>query len=319
MEPILDIPARLYKYRKFGDQLLNMLIADVIYFADPRTFNDPLDSKPTFHADLDVDDLKTVLMRLTEQRLTDEMSAAAQFLKLRGLNAAGRIAKLSRAHIEGLLADISYNATDPDYDFDNPEQLLLGQAIKEELLRRYNKGIFSLAEQVDCPLMWSHYGDQHHGICLGYSVPSDVRHNIHQIKYGGSRLVMASSVASMLNNHDEARREVDEAVLLRKAEPWAYEREWRLIDSQGEQPCRLELEEVVFGLRCPTAVRFAVLKALEGRTREVEFHEIREQHDRFTLVKSPMETDEMCAYYPRRHRGALEAFETIDMTSFDTE
>lgn len=70
----------------------------------------------------------------------------------------------------------------------------------------------------------------------------------------------------MLNGDDVARRRVDEAVLLKKAKPWAYEREWRLIGPRSEQNSPLELEEAVFGMRCPVSVIYATVRALENRS-----------------------------------------------------
>ena len=86
----------------------------------------------------------------------------------------------------------------------------------EELLRRYDKGVFSLAQRVTCPFMWSHYGGQHRGLCFGYSIPAEASADSQKIRYGGSRLVQASDVAAMLDGDDDARNRVDEAVLLKK-------------------------------------------------------------------------------------------------------
>ena len=164
--------------------------------------------------------------------------------------------------------------------------------------------------------MWSHYGDQHRGLCLGHSVPDDNAHDVHEIEYGGSRFVQAKDVDLMLSGDQEARQRVDEAVLLRKARPWAYEREWRLLGPRGEQNSPLELEEVVFGLRCSSAVRFTIIQALARRERPVRFYEIREQHGRFPLVKRIVDTDELMAERPHRnHRRheILRAFEGVDI------
>lgn len=56
-----------------------------------------------------------------------------------------------------------------------------------------------------------------------YSVPGSAATNLHKITYGGSRLIEASTVAAMLDGDDDARRQVDEAVLTRKAIDWRYE------------------------------------------------------------------------------------------------
>lgn len=160
--------------------------------------------------------------------------------------------------------------------------------------------------------MWSHYGDQHRGICLGYSVPDDAAGDIHKMKYGGSRLVQAGDVSLMLGGDQSARQRLDEAVLLKKAVPWAYEREWRLIGRRGKRGSPLELEEVVFGMRCSSVVMFTVIRALAGRDRPVRFYEIRGQHGRFLLDKRVADTDELLATLPRRSRRIHEIFAAFD-------
>lgn len=311
-------PKRLYKYRSFSDLTLGMLVEDMVFFADPTTFNDPLDTRPTLDTDIPNAALGEILTRLIEDRASAEMSAAAKTIHYNGPKTLDHIARQSRKTAENLLADIRYNANNPAYEAEDPERMLLGVYVEEELLRRYDRGVFSLAERANCPLMWSHYGDQHHGICLGYSVPEDAAGDLHKMKYGGSRLVQASDVSAMLNGDETARRRVDEAVLLKKARPWAYEREWRLLGTRGAQHSPLELEEVVFGMRCPSAVMFGVIQALAGRDRPVRFFEIRGQHGRFLLHKRVTDTDELLATHPRRYRRIHEifrAFEGVDTSS----
>lgn len=305
-------PHRLYKYRRFSALTLGMIVEDTIFFADPTTFNDPLDTKPTLDTDIPSAALEVILTQLIEERTRAELSAAAKTIRYRGPKTLDHIARESRKAAERLLADIRYDATDPDYEVDDPEQFLLGHYVQEELLRRYNKGVFSLAERANCPLMWSHYGDQHRGICLGYSVPGDVAGDTHKIRYGGSRLVQASDVSAMLGGDQAAHRRVDEAVLLKKARPWAYEREWRLLGSRGEHHSPLELEEVIFGMRCSSAVMYTVIQALAGRDRPVRFYEIRGQHGRFLLDKRVADTGELLAMLPRRNRGIHEIFSDLE-------
>ena len=93
---------------------------------------------------------------------------------------------------------------------------------------------------------------------------ADAQEAVRRVRYDGSRLIEASKVAAMLERDEDALREVDEAVLLRKAESWAYEREWRLLGSRGINGSPLELEEVVFGMRCEQAVKYGVMKALSS-------------------------------------------------------
>lgn len=305
-----NLPRRLYKYRAFSNRVLDMLVEDELYYANPSDFNDPLDSRPTLAADLDVNQLEELLSRLVEQRTKAEMSAAAKAIKYRGPRTIDHIARHSRSKAAQLVREVEYAAGNPIYEVQDPHRFLLSRYLEVELLRRYDRGIVSFGSRATCPLMWSHYGDQHRGICAGYSVPADARDSIHKIDYGGSRNVNASDVAVM-DTDTAARRRVDDAVLLRKAASWRYEREWRLIGTRGSQPSPLELEEVVFGIRCQSTVKYAIVKALENRRRPIKFYEMREVPGTFELQKNAHDIDELAASLPRRSRDALEAFDDL--------
>lgn len=309
-----SIPKRLFKYRAFNNLTLDMIIADNLYYADPSTFNDPLDSRPSLNADLPASDLERALRELVERRVSAEMKAAAKTIRYKGPKTLDHIGGLSRLQADQVISEVSYNATDPSYEMEDPHQFLLGHYLERELLLRYDKGIVSLAERANCPLMWSHYGDQHHGVCIGYSVPSDVHDDLHKVKYGGKRLVDASKVLAILDGDRSARRHVDEAVLLRKAASWRYEREWRLIGQRGLRDSPLELEEVIFGMRCKEAVKYAVITALDDRRPPVRFYEMHEIQGTFNLKKFPLDDGEMRAFFPRRSRDIHEAFQSIAAT-----
>lgn len=311
MVGIRQLPRRLYKYRAFSNLTLNMLIADNLFFAEPSTFNDPLDTRPSVKADLGAEDLERILAQLIERRIKSEMTAAAKTIKYRGPKTVDHIARLSRQHAEDLIVNIKYDATDPEYDAPDRLQFLLARNIEYELLRQYEKGIVSFGERANCVLMWSHYGDQHKGVCIGYSIPADAAGNLYKVSYGGRRVVEASAIAAMLDGDELARRSVDKAVLLKKANDWSYEREWRLIGERGLQNSNLELEEVIFGVRCDSAVKYAVFKALEDRERSVKFYEMGERPATFGLTKVALETGELTSHYPRRFRSVYEDFKPV--------
>ena len=309
MEKHKTIPKRLYRYQKFGVRTLGMLVRDNLYYSNPSTFNDPLDTRPSIAADLDNGKLEKIVCALVQERTSAEMTAASMTMKVKGAKTTHHIRRRSRYEAEWVLAEIEYNAQNSDYDLQEHKRSLLRYRIELELLQRYEKGIVALAERADCPLMWSHYGDQHGGICIGYSVPTDTVDNVHKVNYDGSRQVNASLVAAMLAESDDARMRVDEAVLLRKAESWHYEQEWRLVGSRGLQNSRLELEEVVFGLKCEAVGKYIAMKALEGREYPVEFYEIREEFATFNLKKHALSyDDELFAHFPRRYLAILELF-----------
>lgn len=306
-------PRRLYKYRAFSDRTLSMLISDELYFADPSTFNDPLDTKPTVVPDLNPDQLERILQDLVQRRVRAEMTAAAKTLRYSGLKTIAHIDEKAVRQAAALIAEAKYEATHPDFDGVDGHTLILANYIQSELLRRYERGIVSLGERATCPLMWSHYGDQHRGVCIGYSVPGGIEGSLLKVKYGGDRAVRTSLVESMLQDNPEAGGNLDAAVLGVKARSWSYEREWRLIDKRGVRDSSLELEEIIFGIRCQVDVKFAVARALLDRKRPIKLYEMIAMPGTFHLRKVRLETDEMFAMLPRRARDILDDFEDLDL------
>lgn len=302
-------PNRVYKYRAFSHHTLDMLVEDRLYFADPSTFNDPLDTKPRLDPDIDNPALERVLELLVVQRVEAELKAAAKTIRYKGTKTLEHIARQSQSAFKRRLEDLRYHATNPEITAADPLQLLLAAEVEAELLRRYDKGIVALGARADCPLMWSHYGDQHNGICIGYSIPADA--SVHRVRYDAEPLVKASLVEAMLDGEAGAQGQVDEAVLLRKAPAWKYENEWRLIGNRGAQDNPLELSEVVFGLRCPAAVQFTVFRALEKRQQSLDFSTIYRRAGTFDLVKTALDTDELCVSLPRRSRDVLDWFSDV--------
>ena len=322
MESERRLPDRLYKYRALTARTLDMVVGDRLHFADPSTFNDPMDSRPSLQNDVDGFELARILWMLIEQRTVAEMRAAARAMKLKGPETTNWIETHSGGEADQLLADIAdkaFGTSGPDYESEIELRKKLPYRIELELLRRYEKGIVSLGERDDCPLMWSHYGDQHRGICIGFSIPVRSAGAVQKVDYSGRRLVKASDVAAMLDGNDEAHASVDKSVLLTKAKNWSYEREWRLIGRQGTQGSPLELEEIIFGTECKPSAKYTVVKALEERPRSAKFYEMCEQHGTFDLKKRELSrNEELFVRHPRRHLSSVEAFKPVDTPSRTT-
>src|SRR3546814_16852255 len=63
--------------------------------------------------------------------------------------------------------------------------------LRHEVAKR---GILSLAERWNCPLMWSHYAQQHEGVCLEFSTPENVARNLLRVRYGDDRSIPLSEL-----------------------------------------------------------------------------------------------------------------------------
>ncbi len=300
----MKTPTRVYKYRTFSSWTLQLMVEDRLWFADPSTFNDPLDVQPTVYEDISSTELERILRKMVERRVGGELHATARAIRQSGAAPLDHIAELARKSADDLLAQARYRIASLDRPDGDEARDLLGGYVLQEVLHRYDHGIVSMATRANCPLMWSHYGDQHNGVCIGYSVPESVR--LAPVAYGGSRSIKASLIRDMVDGDPAATRAVDDAVLLTKAGDWRYEREWRLIGDMGLQDCPLEMEELVFGLRCPPIVRFSLATALANRKPAIKLYEIQQKRDSFVLRKVRTKVDDLLAAWPRRARSALE-------------
>jgi Protein of unknown function (DUF2971) len=287
------------------------LCHDKLYFVNPAEFNDPLDCKPTVESDSDKRTLRAILTELIKRRVAAETLGALRKARLQGEKAEAHAHRSGENVARQGLANISYNATNLDLEVseEGAECRLLTSEIQRELLNHYERGVCCFSAAVDNPLLWSHYGDQHRGVCIGYGLARVPKPILHKVIYGGSRTVKTSLVArALLENDPEARNHLDRDVLLRKAPSWRYEREWRLLGKRGAQDSCLELVDVTFGLRCPEALKYALISALEPRAATVKFFEMDELHGSFKLKRAEVETGELHTYFPKTAMSGEEIF-----------
>ena len=96
--------------------------------------------------------------------------------------------------------------------------------------------------------MWSHYADNHEGICVEYDLkllqtdPFGICKHLFPIIYGDVRPINRN-IHSLIDSHDALKKAIDEhyvydgdellddilAMFLTKGTEWEYEREWRII------------------------------------------------------------------------------------------
>ncbi len=304
-------PKNLFKYLSFSDRLLQQLCYDQVYFADPVSFNDPLDCLPVVEADLAAVDLEALLAQLVLNRSAKEIDAAMKKLRLRGEKAMARREKLTDTEVRRLIGNINYHATNPDLN--DPQTYIcnaLSREIERELRGAHETGVFCLSAKFDSPLMWSHYADQHRGVCVEYGVSSLAAKKLHPVAYGDSRKVKASQIRNwILNDDSDAQQTIDKISLLTKSKEWAYEREWRLLGPVGLNYSPISLKSVIFGMRCPQVIRYTIVRALEGRA-DIKFWEIAQPSDHFKLKRVRLNIEEMKAGLP--YCSVVDEFENLD-------
>ncbi len=300
-----------YKYRGFSSTTLDSLCQDKIYFANPGSFNDPLDCHPTLECDSSNEDLRQLVSFLLQRRINNEITTNLEQARLKGEKAEHHAQDIARSIVIDRLNSIAYHATNPEYELeiDEAESGLLVQEAEDELLRYFERGICCFSSSYSNPLLWSHYGDQHQGLCIGYSTDRNPVPELKEVLYGGDRNIKTSTLVNAFLNEDSiAQSDLDRDVLLRKAAGWRYEREWRLIGKQGLQSSPLLLTEVTFGLRCSDSIMHSVVKALAGRDNDIKFYEMYVVRGSYELRRRDLDIDELNSFLPNTAKSGVEMF-----------
>jgi len=165
--------------------------------------------------------------------------------------------------------------------------------IKTELVVSRNVGVLSLAEDKDCPLMWAHYADDHQGFCCGYKLSDNPQqfsseYNIKAVDYEGNRTVFTSQILQLVQDFEDVKGAINNAIYYVKAKKWEYENEYRMIGKPGLQKSPFILDSVYFGLRCKESVKFSIMSALANRDSTVQFYQMTEVKGNFDLKPEPI-------------------------------
>lgn len=276
-------PKSLYKYRSFSIRTLRLLALAEIYYSDPTDFNDPLDCNPTIEIDLERPDLVKLFARMRNARL----------------RRAGKTSEEARATARDDYDQIFYNATEdghPDRDSSANKYLLrlIADEIRGDLAAEMKShGVLSLSARWNNPLLWSHYANEHRGLCIEYDT-DDVRHpGLRAVTYGGARAIKASALLQWKVTKDQAAaKAIFDTYFLTKASDWRYEKEWRDIrDSIGVNDTSYRVKSVTFGLRCDSAVVTAVIMLFEGHD-SVKFYRVYPRDDKFSLNRYLIDANE---------------------------
>ncbi len=161
-----------------------------------------------------------------------------------------------------------------------------------EMRDQYHKGlegyrICSFSDNATHPLLWSHYSDSHRGFCLKFDASTDI--------FGPAMKVMYQKEYPSIDI-----AELDDDLHLRlsvltKAQFWAYEREYRLVSMEPNQPWALAVNDhvfhfpadlltgVIFGCQMPQA-DVDLIRAWSGdRAAEIQYRRMVKSATSFAL------------------------------------
>lgn len=154
------------------------------------------------------------------------------------------------------------------HDLNDPFELLCAKLPNKELRRAFKQikdklhsriGVICFSTDWSSSVMWSHYGDKHRGVCLGFDVPDEFAIRINYVKTRDAAAVEAQA------SRTRPTPEFAHKLMTTKHESWAYEGERRLY--VGLEECdpqsglyfydfgpNLKLKEVILGPRCETTL-----------------------------------------------------------------
>jgi hypothetical protein len=189
----------LYKYLSVNSlSFKSILEKQEVYFAAPSELNDPFEFKP--------------------QYLFPSKTKLKQHLLKRGAKRKNLKALIPRA-----IEDLQYNK----------QSTKLGMEMLNE-----NSGVLCMTPHHDNLLMWSHYGDSHKGVCIGFDInlPFDnIFGNGYEVEYKDEYpTICLTEIDMMLAAHMEGSNldKYDNIITqhaFTKAKTWNYEDEIRFL------------------------------------------------------------------------------------------
>lgn len=238
----------LYKYMPWNDFTRISIEEGNFWFSSPAKFNDPIDCGIS----LNTIGNTPLLTSLIATGFSDIGKATGMAIKDPSQNSsiANSIQQLASKFIrntEKLGSELS------EANLDH----VAGADLKDRLT---SAGILSLSELEDNILMWSHYAQQHQGICVEFRRTSS---NIlgapdYTLPVRYSIKAPTIDAISYRTAEPEERNEIELSLVLTKAADWTYEREWRIIKhgcANSTQPLGCKIESIILGLRSEEATR----------------------------------------------------------------
>lgn len=267
------LPKKLYKYAGFNGYSLKTLTEAENFYCNPKIFNDPLDCSPTINWDIEIPDMEELLRILLKKYLGEnEVDARMMTNRLHAQDYEGENNYSYETFYKAIIvSDISY---------------FLPQDVEKV-------GVLALSANWNSPLMWSHYADQHRGICIEYDT-TDLEHpNIGPVNYGGPRSINASDILAWKRDGSRSAKErIHKVWFFSKASQWRYENEWRDINStSGSYFTRFRMTGILFGLRCQPPVITSIVRLLHDK--QVTFKSIDVSNNSFKLTRKAVDTEDI--------------------------
>lgn len=281
----------LYKYRTDTKNTENIIKDKKVWFANPKTLNDPLECS-----------IQEISEKSISKFCDEERQEHLQGLVMAYIMTPPNelILGVSKETVKKLLDRIGlekniknkyklYSNFIKERTGHQPNPVLKYMFI-EDILNMI--GIFSMSETCENKLMWGHYAEGGKGIAIGFelSESSGITEDsiCLKVNYVDSPVILSQRIKPTLAFYlDENGKPVYfhasafddpfvQTVMSTKNRVWSYEKEWRCIEQiAGLKNTIAPIKEIVFGPQCPKHVREKYISLVEKYCdKSVSFFEI---------------------------------------------
>lgn len=212
------LPNRIFRYRALNDFTLGALQSLSVYMCDLESLNDPYEC------------LCKVSNRSAEIAMFEQPDFAQKFQELFKTTITDREIKEIVESDDMLFKfnEVCYRKEILSLEDYETVQKRGRNIMPPHVIERNNDPmkICSFSERFDSMLMWSHYSDQHRGICIEYDFSSHIEVNSYLYP------VVYSDDIFEFDLFQENKTKPSNQMIIsnsRKAKDWHYEKEWRLI------------------------------------------------------------------------------------------
>jgi hypothetical protein len=246
------IPITIYKYMKANKQGLTNLKSQILYMANPGSFNDPFDCAVNIEASSltknEVEKIRTYYLN------KDDIS-------------------------ETLKAEFR---TKSNEDLFGLFKISAQKALDERKISFNTKyGVCCFSETKSNLLMWAHYAESFSGYCLEYFTNKEPFDKMLPVEYMVD-FPKFDIAAFVLEGKDDQIFKL----FCTKSKEWDYEKEWRVLHAEagtkyhyGEE----SLKAIYFGPRMDFATKEIICLILKNQTPNVELWDSKLSRTKFTI------------------------------------
>lgn len=260
---LMGLPDKLYKYRKVNRHTYRIFTHNELYFPSPKKFNDPFDCKVDFSLNRHCCD-KDIKIHLEKAK---QSNSAIDVEK--EYNNAKRNKSDFLKYLKSTVSDL-----------------------QAELWK--NLGVMALSTKRDDILMWSHYGDEHKGICIEFDralLEKTISKCglMDRVRYTQDYLSFNKFNNAMPGHSEINQKKAFDAFVLRKSIHWEYEQEIRAIINvvvAGKNTLKIPhdlITGVIFGCKMDDTDKVCMENRFKKLNKKISLYYAKEDENTFTL------------------------------------